>query len=179
MLLISPHGALYIHRHCLDIWMNPLALHTLYLCLALSSCQNHRLIRVFRMPGIYMLEETVNILPRTLGQCLNATNSSGKNAYRTFLKYPQVSFQFGLHTRSSLIITLENVCIQSHVIVVCEKMHMVFRDEGGIWWRVTVKRILHETQYHMHIISTPSLDNSLLSPWTHATGRLYKRAIKP
>ena len=24
---------------------------------------------------------------RTLGQCLNATNSSGKNAYRTFLKY--------------------------------------------------------------------------------------------
>ena len=39
---------------------------------------------------------------RTLGQCLNATNSSGKNAYRTFLKYLQVSFQFGLRTKPTL-----------------------------------------------------------------------------
>ena len=39
---------------------------------------------------------------RTLGQCLNATNSSGKNAYRTFLKYQQVSFQFGLRTQLTL-----------------------------------------------------------------------------
>ena len=39
---------------------------------------------------------------RTLGQCLNATNSSGKNVYRTFLKYLQVSFQFGLRTQPTL-----------------------------------------------------------------------------
>ena len=38
---------------------------------------------------------------RTLGQCLNATNSSGKNAYRTFLKYLQVSFQLGLRAQLS------------------------------------------------------------------------------
>ena len=37
-----------------------------------------------------------------LGQCLNATNSSGENAYRTFLKYLQVSFQFGLRTQHTL-----------------------------------------------------------------------------
>ena len=33
-------------------------------------------------------------ISRTLGQCLNAANSSGKNAYRTYLKYLQVSFQY-------------------------------------------------------------------------------------
>ena len=39
---------------------------------------------------------------RTLGQCLNATNSSGKNAYRTFLKYLQLSFQFDLRAQPTL-----------------------------------------------------------------------------
>ena len=51
--------------------------------------------------------------------------SRSYHASRTFLKYLQVSFQFGLHPRSTLIITLENVCIQSGVIVACEKMYMV------------------------------------------------------
>ena len=26
-------------------------------------------------------------------------------------------------------------------------------DEGGIWWRVTVKRISHEKQYHVHFLA--------------------------
>ena len=63
---------------------------------------------------------------RTFGQCLNATNSSGKNAYRTFLKYLQESFNLAYvhNARSTLIIKLENVCIQSDVIVACEKMQL-------------------------------------------------------
>ena len=46
--------------------------------------------------------QTVCRCSRTLGQCLNATNISGKNAYRTFCKYLQVSFQFGLRTQPTL-----------------------------------------------------------------------------
>ena len=99
---------------------------------------------------------------RTLGQCLNATNSSGKNAYRTFLNSWSIyKYRFNLsyvyNPRSTLIITLKNVCIQSDVIVACEKMHMVLffvryafyrhsspnparvRDTGGIRWLVPVK----------------------------------------
>ena len=95
---------------------------------------------------------------RTLGQCLNATNSSGKNAYRMFLSIYKYRFNLAYvhNPRSTLIITLNNICIQSDVIVTCEKMHMILffmrftltrhqippsslRDTDRIRWLVPVK----------------------------------------
>ena len=54
-------------------------------------------------------------ISRTLGQCLNATNSFGKNAYRTFLKYLQLSFQFVLRTQPTFNLINNNIdeCLYS------------------------------------------------------------------
>ena len=81
-----------------------------------------------------MLEETNNILSRTLGQCPNATNSSGKNAYRTFLKYLQVSFNLSYvpNPGSTLIITLNNDCILFDVIVASPNPASSLMDTGVI-----------------------------------------------
>ena len=74
----------------------------------LTTSQNKRGVSLFSCVQYCMVigsdttSSMVIIISRTLGQCLNETNSSGKNAYHTFLKYLQVSFQLGLRTQPTL-----------------------------------------------------------------------------
>ena len=84
--MIWPLLVSYMYTYLYVLYMNDISWYDLCMCyIYIHICMCY-----------------ICMISRTLVQCLHATNSSGKNAYRTFLKYPQVSFQFGLRTQPTL-----------------------------------------------------------------------------